>query len=648
MIKFNTILVLASVLLSTLVMGQEVIPGQQCSHVHLPKSTQPYAALTPTVGTEAYDMKYYRYEWYIDPAFRALDGTVTTYFEITEDDVDQIVFDFSTSFSIDSIIYRDQKVNFTQTPPFGLSIELPASLNKGALDSLSIAYHGEPAPTGFGSFVQSTHNGTPILWTLSEPFGAQDWWPCKNGTDDKIDSLDMIITTPEQYRAASNGLLINEFSPESGLKTYHWKHRYPISPYLVAFAVTDFAVYTDTVALSDGTLLPVINYVFPENLNEAKRGTAANLLAMQYFDSLFVAYPFKNEKYGHAQFGWGGGMEHQTMSFVVNFGWGLLAHELGHQWFGDYVTCKDWTHIWLNEGFATYMEGLTYERFPVETNANFMDWKRGKLYHIISRPDGSVKVSNPNSVNNIFNSRLSYSKASYLLHMLRWKLGDEDFFQACRNYLEAFKFKNAVTSDLQFYMEQQSGQDLTSFFKNWFEGEGFPTYLVKWASTDDKVVLKILQETSHPSVSFFDMPVPVLLIGENGQKMEVRLENTHNEQIFTVDVGFKLTEVQVDPELWLISNKSASYDEDLITTSTKEVHTEIKIHPNPATDNITIEGNTGIFDSYRIITVNGKVMQSGVLNGKVQHISVDQLHTGQYYLQLEGKAMNKVIKWVKI
>ncbi len=198
----------------------------------------------------------------------------------------------------------------------------------------------------------------------------------------------------------------------------------------MCFAVTNYSVFNNTVQLSTG-VLPMQTYCYPESLSSFQNGTINTLNAMQLFDTTFGPYPFMNEKYGHVQFGWGGGMEHQTSTFVVNIGESLCAHELGHQWFGDKITCGSWKDIWLNEGFATHLASMYMEKkYP----ANIFSTRQNEINTITSQPGGSVEVSDTTDVNRIFDSRLSYTKGSHLLYMLRWKLGDNVFFNALRNY----------------------------------------------------------------------------------------------------------------------------------------------------------------------------------------------------------------------
>lgn len=596
-------------------------------------------------ANDDFDLKYYRYDWYIDPAIYNISGTVTPYFKISAPSVKILNFDFSNQLTIDSIVWHGLKLKFTQSSAYKLEIELPSALTSGTLDSVSITYRGAPPSGGFGSFIKSTHNNTPVIWTLSEPFGAQDWWPCKNGLEDKIDSIDVIITTPAIYRAASNGMLNREVINANGSKTYHWKHRYAITPYLVAIAVTNYQVYQDDVKLSDGTKLPMINYVYPENLTAAQNGTKAHVKALEFFDSLFITYPFKNEKYGHAQFGWGGGMEHQTMSFVVNYDWGLLAHETAHQWFGDLVTCGSWVDIWLNEGFATYLEGLSRERFP-QTPDDWKNWKTGRINSITSSPGGSVKVDDSLSVNRIFSGRLSYNKGAYLLHMLRWKLGDQVFFKAVRDYLKATSFGYARTPQLKNFLEAASGQNLNTFFNKWYEGQGYPTYNITWASTDDKLKIKIDQTTSHASVDFFDMPLPVVIKGADNSK-ELRLENTAKSQEFTIQTDFKVNEVIFDPSQWLISKHSIQ-NNPLLLSSTLDIASEWHLSPNPSSNTVTFETPEMHNTRYTIISKEGKIMLHGKCDQQIMTLDISQLVSGTYHLILTTGQKIKKESWIKI
>jgi aminopeptidase N len=363
-----------------------------------------------TGASENFDVKYYRCEWEVDPAVRFITGRLTCYFRINTAS-SSISLDLMNGLVTDSIRQRNIPLGFTHSNNI-IQVNFSSSLNAGSIDSVTVFYHGIPPNTGFGSFMNTSHAGVPVVWTLSEPYGSRDWWPCKNGLDDKADSIDVFITCPAAYKAASNGLLQFETLVSGGTKKLAWwKHRYPIASYLVCFAVTNYSVFNNSVQLGSISL-PMQTYCYPESLGSFQANTPNVLTALQQFHNLFGEYPFIKEKYGHVQFSWGGGMEHQTATFLVNSSEGLMAHELAHQWFGDKITCGSWVDIWLNEGFATHLASIYAEtKYPATVTAT----RKAEIDYITSQPGGSVKVNDTTSVGRIFDGRLSYTKGSHLL-----------------------------------------------------------------------------------------------------------------------------------------------------------------------------------------------------------------------------------------
>lgn len=534
-----------------------------------------------TAASGNFDVKYYRCEWEVDPANRYISGSVTVYYQLTTS-TNSIILDLMSVLVTDSVKQRSSLLSFAQ-PDNTLAIDFPGTVNSGTFDSLTIYYKGVPPNTGFGSFIQSTHAGVPVMWSLSEPYGSRDWWPCKNGLDDKADSIDIYITHPAGYKAASNGILQSETLTAGGTKLVtHWKHRYPIATYLICMAVTNYSVFNNSVQL--GTVnLPMVTYCYPENQAAFENGTQNTLDAMVLFHNNFGDYPFIKEKYGHVQFGWGGGMEHQTATFIVNTSESLVAHELGHQWFGDKITCASWEDIWLNEGFATYLARFYMEnKYPATILSN----RQSVLNNITSSPGGAVKVDDTTSVGRIFSGRLSYNKGSYLVGMLRFKLGDAAFFEGIRNYLQdpVLKYGYATTADLKRNLEQASGQDLNAFFDQWYKGEGYPTYHVQWSQLgSSSVKIKMEQVTSHPSVSFFEMPVP-LTFKNATQEKTIIVDNKSNGEIFIKNIGFIPDTVLVDPEYLLISKNNTSIQLPLTNTGIPGV----EVYPNPIQQPFTV------------------------------------------------------------
>lgn len=588
------------------------------------------------VGQE-YDLKYHRFNWTVNPANNYISGSVTSYFVPIQNNLSQIDFSLKVNMMVDSVRYHgasamsvhvNDEVNITGFPP----------LAAGVLDSITVYYHGAPdASSGFISFVSSTHgSGTPALWTLSEPYGAYEWWPCKNDLSDKIDSIDVFVTHPNGYHAASNGILVAE--TVGSTTTAHWKHRYPIAAYLIAIAVTDYSIYTDNFTLSQGTL-PVLNYVFPEDLANAQFSTPTLEAVMQFYDSLIAPYPYMNEKYGHAQFGWGGGMEHQTMSFMGGFGYELMAHELLHQWFGDAVTCGSWQDIWLNEGFATYYTALNYERFMYDQY--WMPWKEGAVNYICSEIDGSVFVYDTTDVSRVFSGRLSYYKGAYLLHMLRWVVGDSAFFHGNRNYFNDHYFDYAKSPDYIAHMEAASGMDLSEFFQDWLYDEGYPTYQINatWLSGDSLSVF-IGQTQSHSSVSFFEMPVPITF-WYGGNDTTIVFDHTFSGQEFVIKLPQMPDSMRFDPELHICSSGNS-----VLLSAGDYAHKSFSVYPNPVNEILQVSGIE--FDqsaTYTIRDIEGKVVASGVM----QHYTVNTggLTSGLYSLTIADHNFQFATMFVK-
>jgi aminopeptidase N len=591
-------------------------------------------------GTE-YDAKYHRAHWEVDPNVRYIKGAVTTYLVSRQAGLDTLSFSLSHLLTVDSVRYHGATAPFTLAAD-ELRIGLPAPVALGMLDSVSIYYQGNPPQTGFGSFVKSQHNSGKIIWTLSDPFGGKDWWPCKMTLDDKIDSLDLFITTPQINKAGSNGKLISADTIGTNIR-YHWQHRYPITSYLVCMAVSNYVGYSHFVPLGQDTL-EVLNYVYPQHLSYAQNNTPGIGPILQLYDTLFTPYPFMGEKYGHAEFGWGGGMEHQTMSFMTNFTHDLMAHECAHQWFGNKITCGSWRDMWLNEGWATYVAALTLERQPQFTPQDWMTWKTQTINSVTSGLGGAVQVPDSSNINRIFDSRLTYDKGALLLHMLRWVVGDSAFFAGTKSYLNdpQLAYDYARTIDFRQHLEQASGMNLQEFFNDWFVGQGFPRYQVQWLQdATGQVTLTLGQTQSHVSVSFFEMPVPVRF--SNGVQDTVMVFNhTSSGQTFTFNPGFVVSTVQLDPERWLVQKGSVisnvtARPEDLLAAA-------VQVFPNPAKDQlrITLPGNSGPVQVLMTDAFGRTVFTTflPVSSTPVLEVRLPQLPAGMYDLHITGGAFS--------
>jgi len=600
-------------------------------------------------NTGNYDVKYHRLELNIDPSVATISGDVTTYFEAKEA-MTEITFDLADNMIVSQVLQRGSNLSYTQNSDDELIITLPTTQAQGVLDSLTVSYAGNPVSSGFGSFEQTTHgnDNDPIIWTLSEPYGAKGWWPCKQDLIDKIEDIDVYITTPvlnplnKPYVAVSNGLEQSQVVTGSE-KTTHFKHGHPIPAYLIAVAVTNYEVYSHEVA-NNGNPFDIVNYVYPENLASAQASTGVTVDIMNLFTNLFEEYPFADEKYGHAQFGWGGGMEHTTISFMGSFNRGLIAHELAHQWFGNKITCGSWKDIWLNEGFATYLSGLVIE--GLDGASSFKSWRQQTVNNITSQPHGAVYLTDQDttSVNRIFSSRLSYNKGAMVLHMLRKKLGDADFYQGLQNYLDSpdLAYDYAKTEDFIDVMEATTGEDLDEFFNDWVYNQGYPTYAVNWNQDESQLQLMVSQTQSHASVSFFEAEVPIRILGTFGESLDLVLNNTINNEQFFETVNFTVQEVLIDPDYHLISkNNTVS-----LSTSDFNFDDDIILYPSPTTSVINLIKPEHI--EVETIKVYNSLGQLVLQHHWSAQIHLNTLASGLLFVQIQTKDKTITKRVVKI
>ena len=614
----------------------QILPGSDYQFHPLRDQMKVDDSLFMSIPGDHYNQTYLRLRWEADPSSSYLKGSVVTYFTAVQP-CDTICLNLHDSLTVDSVVFHQQSIAFARQAGYVLAMPLPSVIPVGTSDSITVYYKGyPPAYLGGKAYNKGLHNGIPVMWTLSEPYGSFTWWPCKMGLTDKADSVEITIVNPDAYKAACIGMLVSE-TTAGGFTTSVWKHKYPVTPYLIGIAVTNFAVYSDYAETPYGTT-QILNYVYPEMLEVQKAQTAGQIPVFQLFTDLFGPYPFLNERYGQTQCGMGGGMEHQTMTFAGNFNHHLLSHELAHMWFGDKITTGSWIDIWLNEGFATYCTGLTYER--MFNGFYWKKWKRETVGAICEFPDGSVIVDDTTQPNRIFSARLSYHKPAIMLHMLRWIMGDSVFFQAVRNYIAdpGLSYGFARTPDLIGHFESLSGMDLTGFLADWLYGEGYPSYQLSWKHDGDVTVrLQLYQTQSDPSVSFFELPVPVQLLGA-GRDTIVVLNHTFSGQEFVVNAGFEVDSVVFDPDIHLISAGNVVSGIPVILKS------QINIYPNPCGNMLSVGGNLNRCIQLRVIDISGRTVLKAGCNTE---IDVAVLKPGLYFLQIETSEGVSVVRFVK-
>jgi aminopeptidase N len=518
-----------------------------------------------SIASSWFNVTYYKLDLVITANPQYLNGVVTTK-GICENQSSMILlFDLMNTMYVDSVHLNGATSSHFQYST-SLNINLDTTFRDGTVLTIDIYYRGFPIGTGFGSFIIDEHSGTPWIWSLSEPFGARDWWPCKDHPSDKADSADIIVTCDSSFKVGSNGKLISVNNNGDGTKTHHWQERYPIASYLISIAITNYMQFSNWFHYSPSDSMEVLNYVIPERYVNAQNALPKTIEMLEIFSDLFGLYPFINEKYGHADFGRGGAMEHQTMTSTTTYAENTIAHELAHQWFGDMITCRTWSDLWLNEGFAQYATALYLER--KYGRSSYWNYMQNQLSNA-RRATGSLFVEDTTTVRNLFDVNRVYAKGASVLHMLRHVLGDSIFAKAMYGYANhsQLKYSTASTEDFKNVCEQISGMDLTYFFNEWVYGEGYPRYSLNWNLKDlsngyvVEVVLK--QIPGEIQTNIFTMPIDFKLIG-SGWDTVVTVFNNASEQTFHFPVNRIIKNIQLDPDGWILKDMSEEFNRNFI------------------------------------------------------------------------------------
>jgi aminopeptidase N len=416
---------------------------------------------------------------------------------------------------------------------------------KNELHVYTIAYAGTPRD---GLIISSNRFGKRTFFGDNWPNRAHQWLPCVDLPYDKA-SLDFYVTAPDKYQVVSNGRKLSEDSLAGNLKLTHWSESQPLPTKVMVIGVAEFAIDHP----GDVGNIPLFSYVFPQNKERGFSDYAGALQILPFY--IRMIGPFAYEKLANIQsktiFG---GMENASAIFYFENSVGypnvepLMAHEIAHQWFGDAISEKDFSHLWLSEGFATYMT-LLYLENKYGRDALNKGLSRDRISVISFSKKRHTPVVDTTSqymeVLNIF----SYQKGSWVLHMLRRHLGDSLFWKGIRQYYACYGGQNADTKDFRDIMEKVSGEDLSVYFKQWLYTPGIPELRITWAyDTAHKVVeIHILQAQKKT----FAFPLEYAL----GNSSRVYRVNIHRKQtILYRYYKHKPGQLQVDPGVNLLAD----------------------------------------------------------------------------------------------
>lgn len=589
---------------------------------------------------DKYDVTFYFLDLNVENNSIYISGNTTIKAKSTVNALDTFAFELSAGMTIDSVFVDGVQRAFQHTGDLG-TVALAAPIAYGNYLSVRVYYHGTPPTGGFFSGVTTGYSSQyqkNVTWSLSEPYAARDWFPTKQDLHDKADSVWVFLTTSPENMAGSQGLLTGVTSMPNGKLRYEWKSYYPIAYYLISFAVADYQeynIYAYPAGTSDSVFIQNFIYDHPDCLPNLQGAIDQTADFVELFSDLFGLYPFIDEKYGHCQTQLGGGMEHQTMTTIGGFGFGLVAHELGHMWYGDKVTCATWSDIWINEGFATYSDYLAHSFLTTPYYDSL--WLKIRHDHVKSQPGGSVYVP-PDQLDDIwriFDGRLSYSKGALLLHMIRFELQDDEvFFDVLRTFVEEYGDSVATGDDFREWLEYVSGQDFSDFFDQWFYGEGYPVFNITWHQDENNLYITSTQSTSTSVTTLFRMQVPYHLIFSDGTDTTLLLYQDANLNSYTVPVGKTIDKIELDPKQWILHKLNSLVV--VVEETANPVH--FTLGPNPA------KGHVNVYLSHEpsadfVLTIrdlSGRSLHRQELRDSGQKIDLSGLAKGLYVVTLKN------------
>ena len=500
----------------------------------------------PLARSRQYDLQNARVELRFDFDQRKVSGQVTHTLTALHDGLRQIEFD-SVGLTISSVRVNGRNAQYS-TDAAKLRVDLESPAKAGSSYQIAIRYQGQPEKgLYFVAPDRSYPNQTKQIWTQGQAEETRYYIPIYDYPNDRT-TTEMILTVPDDWVTVSNGRLISVTDAAGEMKTWTWRQSQPISTYLISLVAGEFDQVRE---MWRG--MPVDYYV-PRGKRERIAPTFSRTRDMLTFFSERFGLPYPWEKYAQTmvdQFVVGG-MENVSAATLTTRGMlhpelaeeslkgsdGLISHELGHQWFGNLVTCKDWANLWLNEGFATLAANLWEEHAFGADNAAYSRW-RSQAAWLRRRRSYSVPIVTHDFNDSLENQGNIYGKAGLVLHMLRQQLGEEAFFRGLQHYLEANRLGNVVTADLAKALEESTHTNVDRFFDQWIYGAGAPRFVVAAAydSRTKKVSLTVKQtQKVEGRVGLFDVPLEVAITTPSGtEEHGIRVSKVEETFSFPAD-----------------------------------------------------------------------------------------------------------------
>lgn len=485
-----------------------------------------------------------------------ISGEASVRLRVVRPDAREALLDFATpttdgkGMTVTDVSREGTRVTFTHA---NNRLRLPLDGAKTGEDvTFAITYHGIPAN---GLRLLNNIHGERCAFSENWFNQARQWLPAIDHIADKA-SGDFIITTKSDYQVVGNGALVEETDLPGGLRRTHWREDIPIAPWLYALGVAKFVVRHGPVVRG----VPLSFWTFPQDEDKGQAALQRDARGSFEFFSDRVG-PFAYDKLAHVEAaGMGGGMESATNIFYgekgVTAGNAPVVHETAHQWFGNAVTESDWNDVWLSEGFATYFT-LLYMEHAAGRDAFVTGLRRSRdtvLRIEATQPNTPVVHANFNeSGRGGPNTQFAYQKGSWVLHMLRDRVGTDAFWRGIRAYYRAHMNGVATSDDLRRAMEDASGQDLASFFKQWLTRSGVPSVEGTWRyDAAAKAVVVSVRQTQ--AADAYDFPLDIGISSGSALPRVVEMQVKGREASMTIPVDVEPSSVTLDPNVWLLAD----------------------------------------------------------------------------------------------
>jgi hypothetical protein len=454
-------------------------------------------------------------------------------------------------YTVVSVMVNDTTVTYTYQNGI---IHINYTASAGQQFVTRVAYEGTPQLSNDVYHIGMIF-GANTVYTISDPDAGRYWWPSYDHPWDKA-IVDLYIAVRDDWNVASNGLRLRIDDLGDGFKQHIWLGSNPMATYLVCFTAGPFQEINQTAGI-----IPIKNFVTAAQYNNAVTDFSTLPAILQFYETQFGAYPF--EKYGNAVINMTtyGAMEHQTMTTLGqqyitgnHSGELTIAHELAHSWYGNCLTPLTFKDVWLSEGFATYAEMLwLHKRDGWQAACNYMSNNIQQYYINWENSAGAQVIYDP-AFNNYFNPQ-SYEKAGSVLHMLRLKIGNANFFQLLQNWFTTYHNGNVITAEFQAMAEQISGQDLDQFFSQWIYQGGIPSVEYTVFSHQDLGRVKVIAKTSSPTSTQFHLEIPLALAASPADSVIIKASPAGFINDFPFNANADLSTLNWDPNHWVLARQ---------------------------------------------------------------------------------------------